>query len=112
MLGVVKGSLKLSLVNQHRHYGGYGGALCGTRIRYTRLLVYLVGNDLVSVVEGEDSSGHRFPGVVDLVQSISVIGLVLEDPDQFKGLMVTTSALGRCSVGIHAQRRPNYHQQR
>jgi hypothetical protein len=33
MLGVVKGSLKLSLVNQHRHYGGYGGALCGTRKR-------------------------------------------------------------------------------
>jgi hypothetical protein len=32
--------------------------------------------------------------VVDLVQSTCVIGLVLEDSDQFKGSMATTSALG------------------
>jgi hypothetical protein len=33
--------------------------------------------------------------VVNLVQSTSVKCLVLEDLDQFRGSMVTTSALGR-----------------
>jgi hypothetical protein len=43
---------------------------CGTRIRYSPLLVHLVGGDLFGgVEEGGDSSGRRFYGVVDLVQS-------------------------------------------
>jgi hypothetical protein len=55
-------------------------ALCETRIRYTRLLVHLFSGDLTGgVEEGGDSCGRHFPGVVDLVQSTFVIGLVLED---------------------------------
>jgi hypothetical protein len=43
-------------------------ALCGTRIRYTRLLVLLIGNNLVDGVEEDgDSSGRRFHGVMNLV---------------------------------------------
>jgi hypothetical protein len=38
------------------------------RIRYTYLLFNLVGGNLVGgIEEGEDSSGHRFHEVVDLV---------------------------------------------
>jgi hypothetical protein len=78
-------------------------ALCGTRIRYIRLLVHLVGSNLAGgVEEGRDLSGRRFPGVVDLVQPTSVIVLVLEDSDQFKGSMAMTSALGRWSLGARA----------
>jgi hypothetical protein len=50
-------------------------ALCGTRIRYSRLLVPLVGGVLVGgvlagdVEEGRDSSSRRFHGMVNLVQS-------------------------------------------
>jgi hypothetical protein len=63
---------KLELVNWHRHYGGYGG-IVGARIRYTSLLIHLVGGDLVDGVEkGKDLSGRRFHGVVDLVQSTYV----------------------------------------
>jgi hypothetical protein len=44
--------------------------LCGTRIRYSRLHVHLVGYDLAGgIEEGGDSSGLRFHGVVDLVMS-------------------------------------------
>jgi hypothetical protein len=75
--------------------------LCGTRIRYSRLLVHLVGGDLAgSVEEGGDSSGRRFHGVVDLVQSMYFTSLVLEASDQFKGLTVTILALrlsGTCT---------------
>jgi hypothetical protein len=47
--------------------------LCGTSIRYTLLLVPLVGVDLAGgAEEGGDSSGRRFLRVVvDLVQSTS-----------------------------------------
>jgi hypothetical protein len=55
------------------------------------LLVYLVDNDLTGGFdESGDSSGHRFPRVVGFVRSSCVIGLVLEDSDQFKGSMETT----------------------
>jgi hypothetical protein len=59
--------------------------LCGTKVRYTRLLIHLVGGDLTGgVKDGGDSSGSRFTGVVDVVQSTTVvICLVLEDLDQF-----------------------------
>jgi hypothetical protein len=67
-------------------------ALCGTRIRYTCLLVHLVGGDLASgVKEGGDSSGRRFHGVVDLVQSTCVTVLVLEASDRFKSLTAAGS---------------------
>jgi hypothetical protein len=69
--------------------------LCGTRTLYTRLLIHIIDNDLVDdFEEGGESSGSCFYGVVDLVQSTHVIGLVLEDSDQFKGLMAMTSTLG------------------
>jgi hypothetical protein len=44
--------------------------LCGTKIRYSRLLVNLVGGELASGVdEGGDSSGHHCHGMVDLIRS-------------------------------------------
>jgi hypothetical protein len=43
-------------------------ALCGTIIKYTHLLVHLISSYLAGgVEEGEDSSGHRFYAVLDLV---------------------------------------------
>jgi hypothetical protein len=64
---------------------------CGTRIRYTRLPLHLIGGDLACVVEeGGDSFGCCFHGVVDLVQTTCAIGFVLQPPDQFKGLMAKT----------------------
>jgi hypothetical protein len=53
-------------------------ALCGTRTRYTYLLIHLVGDLTCGIKEGRDSSGRRFHGVVDLVHSTRVIELVLE----------------------------------
>jgi hypothetical protein len=42
--------------------------LCGTRIRYFRQLVHLVGDDLADgIEEGRDSFGRRFHGAVDFV---------------------------------------------
>jgi hypothetical protein len=68
---------------------------CETRIRYTHLLFYLVGDDLAGgVEEGGDSSGRHFHVVVNLFQSMCVIGLVLQASDQFKGSMATTLTLG------------------
>jgi hypothetical protein len=67
-------------------------ALCEIRIKFSCLLI---GGDLDGGVEkGVDLSDRRFHGVVDLVQSTCVRGLVLEASDQFKGSMATTSALG------------------
>jgi hypothetical protein len=44
--------------------------LCGTRIRYSRILVHPIGDVLAGgVEEGGVSSGRHFHGVVDLVQS-------------------------------------------
>jgi hypothetical protein len=89
------------LVNPHRRYGGYGG-LCQTRIRYIRLLVHLVGGDLVGdIEEGGDSSGRCFYGVVDLVWSTFAIGLMLESSNGFKGSIESTLALGRWSLSMH-----------
>jgi hypothetical protein len=71
-----------------------------TRIRYSHLLVHLIGGDLAgSVEEGEDSSSRRFHGVVGLVQSTYFTILVLEASDRFKGSTTTISALGRWSLG-------------
>ena len=51
----------------------------GSRIRYTRLLVHLVGGDLAGGVEKDgDSSDRCFHGVVDLVQSMCA-NLMSED---------------------------------
>jgi hypothetical protein len=70
-------------------------ALRGTRIRYSCLLVHLVGGDLAgSVEEGGNSSGHRFHGVVNLVESTYFTSLVLEALDQFNDSMVTILTLG------------------
>jgi hypothetical protein len=53
--------------------------LCGTRIRYSCLLIHRVSGDLAGgIEEGGDSSGRRFYGVVDLVQSTYFTSLVLE----------------------------------
>jgi hypothetical protein len=83
-------------------------ALCGTRIRYSRLLIHPVSGVLADgVEEGGDSSGRRFHGVVDLVQSMYGTSLVLEALDLFKGSMATISALGRWSLGACARRLPD-----
>jgi hypothetical protein len=42
-------------------------ALCGIRIRYTRLLVHIGGDLTGAVEEGGDLFGRCFHGVVDLV---------------------------------------------
>jgi hypothetical protein len=84
-LDIVEGSLKFVLVNRHHCYGDYV-AVCGTRIRYTRLLVHLISGDLAGGVEEDgDSSDRRFHKVVDLVYSTCVTSLVLEVSDRFKG---------------------------
>jgi hypothetical protein len=49
-------------------------------------------------------------GVVDLVQSMCVIDLVSEDPDQFRSSMAMTIIMGRSRV--HARRLFDCHQQR
>jgi hypothetical protein len=86
--------------------------LCGTRIRYSHLLIHPVNGILADgVEEGGDSSGRRFHGVVDLVQSTYGTSLVLEASDLFKGSMATISALGHWSLGARAQRLPDCHQQ-
>jgi hypothetical protein len=70
--------------------------LCGTIIRYSRLLVHLIGGDHAgSVEDGGDLSDRRFHEVVDLVQSIFFTSLMLEASDQFKGSTTTILALGR-----------------
>jgi hypothetical protein len=87
-------------------------APCETRIRYSSLLVHLIGGNLAGgIEEGEDSSSRRFH-VVDLVQSTRVRGLVLEDLDQFKGSMVAALALGCWSLGARARMLPDCHQHR
>jgi hypothetical protein len=79
-------------------------ALCGKRIRYTRLLIH---DDLTGgVEEGGDSSGRRFHRVVDFAQSTYFTSLVLEASDRFKGSKATISALGCWSLGTHARRLP------
>jgi hypothetical protein len=68
-------------------------------MRYTCLLVHVVSDDLAG---GIQKDGKLFVccsfGVVDPVQSIQGTGLVLENSDQIKGSMTTTSALGRWSL--------------
>jgi hypothetical protein len=86
--------------------------LYGTRIRYSGLLVHLVGTDLASSVEeGGNPSGRCFHGVVDLIQSMYFTSLMLEASDQYKGSMAMILALGCWSLGARARRLPDYHQQ-
>jgi hypothetical protein len=67
-------------------------ALRGTKIRYTRLLIHLVVDDLASgVEEGGDSAGRSGHGVVDLLQFMRVTCLLSKDPTQLKSLMAMTS---------------------
>jgi hypothetical protein len=55
--------------------------LLDTALR-ARLLVHLVDGDLAGgAEEGGDSCGRCFHGMMDLVQSMFVIGLVLEASD-------------------------------
>jgi hypothetical protein len=71
--------------------------LCGTRIRYCRLLIHLVGSDLAGSVEEGGYSSGRFGSiqgwirVVDLGQSTYFTSLVLEASDQFKDTTATIS---------------------
>jgi hypothetical protein len=70
-------------------------AMCLTEIRYTCLLVYLVGDDLVTFIEeGGESSVPCSHGVVDLIQSC-VASSVLRDSNRFKSSMATTITLER-----------------
>jgi hypothetical protein len=87
-------------------------ALCGTIIRYPRLLVHPVGGVLAGgVEEGEYSSSRHFHGAVDLVQFTYGTSLVLEASDRLKGSTATISDLGRWSLGAHARRLSDCHQQ-
>jgi hypothetical protein len=100
------------LVYRQQRYSGYGGALWDKNKVYSCLLFEFVGGDLtVGIEEGGESSGCCTNGVVNLVQSMCVTGLVSEDSDQFKGSMATTSALGRRSLCAHARRLPDCHEQ-
>jgi hypothetical protein len=74
--------------------------MCLTRIRYFHLLIHLVdGNFARGDEEGGESSGRSSHGVVDLVKSVSVAGLMPEEVDQFKSSMATTTPMGCWSVG-------------
>jgi hypothetical protein len=61
--------------------------LCGTRIRYIRIPVYLIGDDLVGDIEEDGDS------------SMCVTNLVLEASNRFKGSKAMTSALRRRFLG-------------
>ena len=94
-LGAEQRSLKLEFGQRSALPWWLWRRFAGQRIRYTRLLVHLVGGDLAGgVEEGGDSPGRRFHAVVDLIQS-TCVNFVSEDLDQFKGSMPATSALGR-----------------
>jgi hypothetical protein len=73
------------------------------RIRYTRLLVNLVGGDLC---------GRCSHGLMNLIQSTCFRCLVLKDSDQMNASMATTSALGCWSIGAHVRRLPDCDEQR
>jgi hypothetical protein len=99
------------LVNRHRCYGGYGGIVLDKNKVYP-ILVHLVSGDFAGGAnEGWHSSGCGLHGVVDVVQSMCVTGLVLQVSDRFKGSITTTFALGRWSLVARVRRLPDCHQQ-
>ena len=54
--------------------------LCGIRTMFPRLVVHPVGSDITGgIEEGGESSGHCSQGVVDLVLSTCVIGLLSQE---------------------------------
>jgi hypothetical protein len=112
-LGVVKRSLNVDF------FGSIGrvvmmamAAMCLRRIRYTRLLFYLVGDDLPAGVE----EWENLLVVVPMEWWISfslhtcVTYLVSEDSDKFKSSMSMTAPLGRWFLGACAPTLPDYHQ--
>jgi hypothetical protein len=60
--------------------------VCGTRIRYTRLVIHLT-DDVEVIGESSSRCSRR---VVDLIHSLFVTSFVLEDSDEFKGSMTMT----------------------
>ena len=68
--------------------------LCRTRIRFSRLLVHLVGSgDLVGGIEEREKSSGRYSfRVVDPFVSTYVAGLMSGDSYWFKGSIATTLA--------------------
>jgi hypothetical protein len=91
------------MVYRQQCYSGYGGALRDKNKVYFCVLFHLVGGDLtVGIEEGGKSSGRNTHGVLNLVSSTCVTGLVSKDSDQFMGSMATTSALGHGSLGALA----------
>jgi hypothetical protein len=80
------------LVNQQRCSGGYGDIAWnyGRRIRFSRLLIHLVG-DFADDIEKEGKSSSRCSyGVVDLVSSTCVAGFVPRYTDLLKSSAATT----------------------
>jgi hypothetical protein len=70
--------------------------LHGRRIRFSRLLVHLVGDDLAGGVEEDGKSyGRCSDGVVDIIFSTCTTGLVLGYSYRIKSSMVMISGL-RC----------------
>jgi hypothetical protein len=83
------------LVNHPHRYGEYGNVV-RDKNKVFQTPRPPVSVDLAGGVEEDgDSSGRLIHGMVDLVKSTRVRGLVLEVLDQFKDLMAVTSALGR-----------------
>jgi hypothetical protein len=77
--------------------------LCGIRIGYTRLLSHFVNTNLAGGIEEVGkSTGRCSDGVVDLVQSTCLKGLVSEDAGQFKSYMMTIKDLAHWSLGACA----------
>ena len=68
--------------------------LCRTRIRFSRLLIHLVGgSDLVGAIEEREKSSGRYSfRLVDPFVSTYVAGLMSGDSDCFKDSIATTLA--------------------
>jgi hypothetical protein len=82
-------------VSTNSTYSGYGNA-AWKKIRFSRLIVHLVGDNLAIGVEaGWKSSGRYSYRAVDLILSTCISGLVSKHLNKVKISMATTSALGR-----------------
>jgi hypothetical protein len=64
--------------------------LHGRRIRFSHLLICLVGDFTGDIEEGRKSSSRCFYGVVDLISSTCVAGFVPSYTDLLKSSMATT----------------------
>jgi hypothetical protein len=86
--------------------------LRGRKIRFSHILVHLVGGDFASDTEEDGKSyGRCSYGMVDLVLSMCVTGFVSKYLDLSKSLTAATLAVGRWSLGTCAPRFASYYKQ-